>query len=85
MRRRIRSGENVTNVVIRAVADVTDRDPLDLQPLGDSIDADAVDALFVNSADDSVESLTIHYGGCRVTIDGEAVTVEDEARTHVSD
>ena len=85
MRRMIRSGENVTSVVIRAVADMTDRTPYDLQPLGDSIDADAVDALFVNSSGDSVKSLTIQYEGCRITIDGETVSVEDEARSHVSD
>ena len=85
MRRMIRVGENVTNVVIRAVADKTDSAVVDLQPLGDSVDADALDALFANSSADVVESLTLHYEGCRVTIDGEAVTVEDDARTHVSD
>lgn len=84
MRRTIRSGEKVTNVVVRAVADEKDRDPLDLQPSGDSIDADTVDALIANSSEDCVESLTISYEGCRVTIDGGAVTVEDGARTHRS-
>ena len=85
MRRMLMSGESVTNEIIRAVADETDRDPVDLQPFGDSIDADALDALVSNSSGDCVESLTLHYEGCRVTIDGEAVTVEDEARPRVSD
>jgi len=76
-------GENVTNVVIRAVADKTNREPVDLEPLGDTIDADAVDALFANSSGNNLDSLTLHYEGCRVTIDFEAVTVEDDARPHV--
>lgn len=77
MRRSIRPGESVSDVVVRAVADRTDRTPTDLRPFSESIDADALDSLFTRSARDSVESLTLLYEGCRVTIDPETVTVQE--------
>lgn len=76
MRRVVHPGERVTEAIVRAVADVTGRDPMDLQPLATAIDPDAVEALFPQSPGGDPRSLTFHYAGCRVTVDREAVTVE---------
>lgn len=59
-----------------AVAEATDRDPMDLPPLMDTIDADALDA-FIDRGSDTVGSkLTFEYAGCSVTVTTEEVTVE---------
>ena len=58
-----------------AVAEATDRDPMDLPPLMDTIDTDALDAIF-DSASDTVDfKQTFEYAGCAVTVTDEEVTV----------
>lgn len=76
MRRQIRPEESVTEVIVRAVADTTGRDPVELEPFAESIDPDAIESLFKRSSTDGPESLTLLYEGCRVTVDQDAVTVE---------
>jgi len=80
MRRQLSAGQSVTEVVVRAVAEVTGRGEMDLRPLGESIDPDALDSLWARSSEDCLESLTFRYEGCRVTVEGDGVTVEDASR-----
>lgn len=80
MRRSIRAGESVTEVIIRAVADQTNREPTALRPLGETIDPDALDSLFTRSSEEAVESLTLIYEGCRITIGTDTVTVQEIPR-----
>jgi len=75
MRRSISPGGSVTATLVRAVADETDRDPTDLRPLAEAVDAVAIDSLFTRSPGDGPETLTLLYEGCRIVVDGDAVTV----------
>lgn len=54
--------------VITAVANITGRDPSELEPLQESIDAEAVDALFAADGS-SVSQLTFQYSGCEITVE----------------
>lgn len=53
--------------VITIVSKVTGIDPLDLDPLYDSIDGDALDALCTTDRY-SVSRLTFQYSGCEITV-----------------
>ncbi len=58
------------NAVINAVAEATDSDPLDLPPLYDAVDPDALNTLF-NESEASIQVL-FHYAGFKVVVqDGE--------------
>ncbi|WP_293026993.1 HalOD1 output domain-containing protein [Natronococcus sp.] len=76
----------VSEQVIRAVAEQTDTDPLELPPLFELIDPDALDTLF-----DPIDvraplglDLTFTYAGCEVTVayDGEVIISVEEAAIH---
>lgn len=77
MRRAIRPNEAVSEVIVRAVADATGRDPLDLEPFATATDPDAIDSIFGRSSTASPRSLKLRYEGCRVTVTPEAVRVEE--------
>lgn len=72
-----------SEAVIQAVAEAKGVDPLDLDPLYDRIDLDAVDRLFA-SADVPAGRLTFDVAGCRVRVraDGQvsATPLEDADR-----
>lgn len=74
-----------SDAVMRAIAEARGVDPLELDPLYDRIDLDAVDRLFA-SADEPAGELTVDLAGCRVTIlaDGEvsATHLDDVDRVH---
>lgn len=53
--------------VITIVSDFIGRDPLELDPLCESIDSDALDALFTGVIS-SVSRLTFQYSGCEITV-----------------
>lgn len=76
MRRTLEGEESVTSVVVRCVADAVGRDPKELEPFADSIDADAVESLFESVAEDAPRRLTVEYEGCSVTIAPDEVAVE---------
>lgn len=61
-----RSG-GASEAVIRTVAEAKGVDPLELDPLYDRIDLDAVDRLFA-SADVPAGRLTFEVAGCRVRV-----------------
>lgn len=54
--------------IITVVANITGRDPWELEPLHESIDADAVDALFAADGS-SVSQLTFQYSGYEITVE----------------
>lgn len=76
MNYRIRASESPCEVVIRAVADVTDRDPLDLDPIADTVDPEAIDTMFTRSSREDVATLKLIYEGCRVEVTSDVVHVE---------
>lgn len=49
--------EPLSTVVVRLVAAVTDTDPLELEPLRDRVDPDALDELFAPTVDGRTRSL----------------------------
>ncbi|WP_246981979.1 HalOD1 output domain-containing protein [Halorientalis marina] len=67
--------ESYTEAIVAAVADVSDRNTSPLQDgahldsLYESIDPDALEALFERSATDSPVTATFSYSGYRVTVD----------------
>ena len=71
--RSVGDDEHVSESVIRTVAAVSGRSPLDLPPLQESIDVDALDLLFASST--SVEGLRFTYAGHDVLV--------EPARVHV--
>lgn len=54
--------------VVETVAAATDRDPVDLPPLYESVDPDALDACVASMASGTV---TFSYAGYAVTVDDE--------------
>lgn len=76
MQYHILTGESTSEAVIRAVADATDQDPLELQPIAERIDADALNDMFTRSLEEDVATLTLLYEGCRVEVDCDTVYVD---------
>lgn len=75
-----RPDERVSETVIAAVAAVTDADPLEMDPLYEAIDPDALDRLFRPSAGSASPHLEFSFAGCRVEVRGEGtVTVTPAA------
>lgn len=68
--------EAISQRVVEAVADARGVDPLDLPPLYDSIDPDALDALF-DHADSglSITELRFELEGCEVLVRGSGEIV----------
>jgi hypothetical protein len=59
--------------VVEAVATAEGVDPIELNPLNDTIDPDALDALFASTGprgDASVGEVSLHFGGHHVTVRG---------------
>lgn len=71
----ISEDERLTGAVVRAVAATTGRDPESLPPLADSVDPDAIDALFHSRSGNTVESLTFRFSDAEVTLTPEYVYV----------
>jgi len=71
--------ESVSERVVQAVATTSNADPLELPPLYDAVDPDALDALVTGIADGKV---TFTYAGYEVTLTSDgAVTTEEIAAT----
>lgn len=75
---------SVSDEVISAVAAARGADPLDLDPLNEAIDPDALDALYRRDGRERASTpdrLEFTYSGCGVVVDeGGSVTVTDAAR-----
>jgi len=64
---------------VSAVAEATDRDPMALPPLFDTIDPDDLDALVTGAAEPTRVSVCFEYAGTTVTItDGGIDVVVDD-------
>lgn len=74
--------EDISETVINAVADAKGVDPLDLDPLCDVIDPDALDALFNPVfAGASVTRLGFEMADCDVLVRGSGEVVVSQATT----
>ena len=60
-----------STAVVLAVADELDRDELDLPPLGDAIDPDALDSLLRTASSDV--SVTFRYAGFEIDVGTDGV------------
>lgn len=69
-----------SDAVVTTVANVRGEDPTVLDPLHDSIDPDALDALFAGREPDSRDYVEFAYAGYDVTVsgDGRIVVAETE-------
>lgn len=74
--------DTVTHAVARALAAATDQDVLDVAPIGDHLDPDALEAL-VQSGDETL-SVAFDHGDHRVLVDGDG-RVEARPRRSVRD
>ena len=65
-----------SSAVVRAVADATGTDPMDMQPLYEAVDPDALDR-FLTHGPTSDRSLSFRFARCDVTVDaGGRLVVE---------
>jgi hypothetical protein len=63
--------EPISFAVQTALGDVEDRSPVELDPLADYVDPDALEAFFCGPADEvATRSLTFEYEGHTVSVDG---------------
>lgn len=63
------SDEAVSTAVVAAVADAKDVDPLDLEPLYETVDPDALDALFSGACGSPTE-VSFTFAGFEVVVRG---------------
>lgn len=81
-RTRVGPDESLSMGVFELVATALDRDPVDLPPLGERIDTDALDSLFPaqgNGAAGTEGVVEFAYAGCRVAVFADRhVLVEPE-------
>ncbi|WP_276254572.1 HalOD1 output domain-containing protein [Halomontanus rarus] len=67
-----RESENTpVYAVVTAVAAAHDSDPVELPPLADSINPDALNDLFLARGETTVGQLDFHYLGYRVVVHGD--------------
>lgn len=66
--------ETVSERVITAVSEATGTDPLELEPLYDVLDPDALNAIFAGGASADTE-LRFAMAGCEVVVRGEGNVV----------
>lgn len=71
--------ERPSEAVVRAVAELTNRSPLELEPLYDVINPDHLDGI-LGETDDSVRAeLSFTFGSCGVTVTGWHVRAHTKA------
>ncbi|ELY56012.1 hypothetical protein C491_13712 [Natronococcus amylolyticus DSM 10524] len=70
----------LTTDVVYEVAKVSNTDPIDLPPLYNAIDIDALNALVADSCESTLKSITFQYDGYTVTVTGNGdITVSSTA------
>jgi hypothetical protein len=73
--------ESPSESVVRAVSEATGTDPLEMRRLGDVIDPDALDALFLagsagaRAAGDDGGTVSFRFDGCEVAVHADGRTV----------
>lgn len=58
--------------VITFVSNITGRGPLELDPLQESIDSDALNSMFTSNMASAIQ-LTFQYSSCEITVDTTGV------------
>ena len=71
-------GELLSTRVVLATAREKDVDPLDLPPLGEQLDPDALDALFKDRHPGDAE-LRFEYAGVQIAVKGDEVDVHSSS------
>lgn len=66
--RDLHEGERVSHSVVERIAAIRGIDQAELAPLYDTIDPDALDALYEKDFDGSI---AFRHAGCRVIVDGD--------------
>jgi hypothetical protein len=76
--------ESVTETVVEAVAEETGRDPFDLPPLYEAVDADALNRLVDRIRGDRGSNLTVSFvvAGCTVEVAGAGEVRVEQRREH---
>lgn len=69
------SDETACEAVCNAVATIEGCSALDLEPIGETVDTDSIDALFSPANRDERYNLTLRYAGYEVAITGNEITV----------
>lgn len=75
---------DVSETVIAAVAEATDTDPLDLEPLYTVVDPDALNGLVRQSVGSPSSSVEINFSmaGCDVTVHGDGEVIVTPSTAH---
>ena len=76
MRRPLGEKEDPTVAIVEAVSEATGRDPIEIQPLAEVLDPDALDAVFAGASPANPIGLTFYLDGCRVSVDEDTIDVE---------
>lgn len=74
--RDIEDRDQVSEAILRTVAAISDRPLLDLPPLQESVDVDALDQLF--SSSDTIRSFQLEYAGYEVTVEPNCIRICEE-------
>jgi hypothetical protein len=70
------SDESSSEAVLNAVSEATDSPILELDPLYDAVDPDALDTIFNAKASSRKVNVSFVYANCRVVVEREEVRVE---------
>jgi hypothetical protein len=68
--------ERISQEVVSVVSAVDDTDPLDLPPLAETVDPDALDALF-DHENDADRRLTFYYYSYRITVTADGIRIQE--------
>lgn len=72
----IREGDLASEVVYTAIAELTDRSPMELAPLASVIDPDALDAIVASGTSAGSFHVSFEYSGHWVTVTTDEVVLE---------
>ena len=67
----IHRGKEVSDIVVTSVAEAKGVDPLELEPLYDVVDPDALDTIFNSTDASSSMELSFTMAGCEVVVCGD--------------
>lgn len=75
----VRQSKSMTATVVEKIADAEGIDMNDVTPLVESVDPDAIEAIFASP--ESSDHITIEFNHCgyRITIDGGRVSIDTPA------
>lgn len=78
----VTEGEAITGAVVDAVAAVAEADPIELPPLYESIDPDALETLFDRQREGTALEISFSYTGYEIVVEeGDRITVSAVAES----